>query len=169
VADQGAHVYDGIHLLMNATYPLAVTAAAGKPHRAGYDTPESVVVTAEYPEDFIGVFQVNYAAMRYRTRNDQMNHLDGDKARMDIGREDCRVFKEGAEDTPAIEQRFEEGFDWATDHHVQNFLECVRKRQTPTASVRLGFQAALVVQLANISIKSGRRVRWNAKLNRVEV
>ena len=108
VADQGAHVFDGIHLLMNASYPLAVTAAAGKPHRAGYDTPESVVVTAEYPEDFIGVFQVNYAAMRYKLRNDQMNHLDGDKARMDIGREDCRVFKEGAEETPAIEKRSRE-------------------------------------------------------------
>src|SRR5438045_685353 len=29
VADQGAHVYDGIHLLMNASYPLAVNASAG--------------------------------------------------------------------------------------------------------------------------------------------
>jgi predicted dehydrogenase len=169
VADQGAHVYDGIHLLMNASYPLAVTGAAGKPHRAGYDTPESVVVTAEYPEDFIGVFQINYAAMRYRTRNDQLNQLDGDKARMDIGRETCRVFKEGAEDTAAIEQRSEKGFNWATDLHVQNFLECVRTRHAPTAPVRLGFQAALVVQLANISLKNGRRVKWNAKLNRVEV
>ncbi len=169
VADQGAHVYDGIHFLMNASYPLAVTAAAGRPHRVGYDTPESVVVTAEYPEDFIGVFQINYAAMRYRTRNDQMNHLDGDKARMDIGRENYRVFKEGVEDVPAFEQRSEKGFDWATDLHVQNFLECVKTRQMPTATVRLGFQAALVVQMADISIKSGRRARWNSRLNRVEV
>src|SRR5208337_911574 len=66
VADQGTHVYDGIHLLMNAGYPLAVTAAAGRPHREGFDTPESVVVTAEYPEDFIAVFCINYAAMRYK-------------------------------------------------------------------------------------------------------
>jgi predicted dehydrogenase len=169
VADQGAHVYDGIHLLMNASYPLAVTAAAGKPHRAGYDTAESVVVTAEYPEDFIGVFQVNYAAMRYKTRNDQMNHLDGDKARMDVGREDCRVFKEGAEEIPSIEKRSEKGFGWATDLHVQNFLECIRTRQTPTAPMRVAFQAALVVQLANMSLKSGRRMKWNAQYNRVEV
>lgn len=169
VADQGAHVYDGIHLLMNASYPLAVTAAAGKPHRVGYSTPESVVVTAEYPEDFIGVFQVNYAAMHYKSRNDQMNHLDGDRARMDIGREDCRVFKEGAEDSPAIEKHSEKGFGWATDLHVQNFLECIRTRQTPTAPMRVAFQAALVVQLANMSIKSGRRMKWNAQLNRVEV
>jgi predicted dehydrogenase len=169
VADQGAHVYDGIHLLMNATYPLHVTAAAGKPHKEGYDTPESVVVTAVYPEDFIGVFQINYAAMHYKTRNDQMNHLDGDKARMDIGREELRVFKEGAEETPALEKRSEKGFAWATDLHVQNFLECVRSRKTPAAPMRLGFQAALVIQLANLSLKKGRRMRWNAMTNRVEM
>lgn len=169
VADQGAHVYDGIHLLTNAGYPLAVTAAAGKPHREGFDTPESVVVTAEYPEDFIGVFSINYAAMRYLTRNDQMNHLDGDKARMDIGREECKVYLEGTEETPAISRKSEKGFNWATDLHVQNFLECVRTRKTPTAPMYLGFQAALVVQMANLSLKAGRRTRWNAKLNKVEV
>jgi predicted dehydrogenase len=169
VMDQGAHVFDGIHLLMNAGYPLAVTAAAGKSHRVGFDTPESVVVAAEYPEDFIGVFQINYAAMQYKLRNDQMNQLDGDQARMDIGREDCRVFKRGAEDTPAVEKRSEKGFDWATDLHVRNFLECIQTRQTPTAPVWLGFQAALVVQLANLSLKHGRRMKWNSGLNQVEM
>jgi predicted dehydrogenase len=169
VADQGAHVYDGIHLLMNAGYPLAVTAAAGKPHREGFDTPESAVVTAEYPEDFIGVFTINYAAMKYRSRNDQMNHLDGDKGRMDIGREDCRVYLQGAEDAPALEKRSAKGFGWATDLHVQNFLDCVRTRRRPTAPMVLGFQAALVVQMANISLKAGRRVRWNAQAGKVEM
>jgi predicted dehydrogenase len=168
VADQGAHVYDGIHLLMNASYPLAVTAAAGKPHRQGYDTPESVVVTAEYPEDFIGVFSINYAAMKYKSRNDQMNHLDGDKARMDIGRETCRVYAQGDEETVAMERKSEKGFGWATDLHVQNFLECVRTRKRPTAPMELGFQAALVTQLANLSLRTGKRARWNHTAMRVE-
>jgi predicted dehydrogenase len=169
VADQGAHVFDGIHLLMNASYPLAVTAAAGRPHREGYDTPESVVATAEYPEDFIGVFSVNYAAMKYASRFDQMNHLDGDKARMDIGRVDCKVYMQGAEENVAVERKSEKGFGWATDLHVQNFLECVRTRKRPTAPMVLGFQAALVVQLANLSLKTGRRVKWNAAAGKVEV
>ena len=169
VADQGAHVFDGIHQLMNASYPAAVTAAAGKPHRSGFDTPESVVVSVEYPEDFLGVFSINYAAMKYKSRNDQMNHLDGDKARMDIGRETCRVYPEGAEDSPTIERTSAKGFGWATDLHVQNFLYCVRTRKKPTAPMALGFQAALVVQMANMSLKSGRRIRWNASLSKVEV
>lgn len=169
VADQGAHVYDGIHFLMNASYPLAVNASAGKPHKEGFDTPESVVVVAEYPEDFIGVFSINYAAMRYRSRNDQLNQLDGDKARMDIGREEFKVFAQGAEDKPVLEKASNGGFGKATDEHVNNFLECVRTRKTPTAPMRLGFQAALVVQMANLSLKNGRRVRWNAAAGRVEM
>ena len=169
VADQGAHIYDGIHLLMHASYPLAVTAVAGRPHKALVDTPESVVVTAEYPEDFLGVFTINYAAMRYQSRNDQMNHLDGDKARMDIGREECKVYKQGAEDTPFLSRKSEKGFGFATNLHVQNFLECVRTRKRPTAPMVLGFQAAIVVQLANLSLKHGRRVKWNDKLRKVEM
>ena len=168
VADQGAHVYDGIHLLMNAGYPSAVTAAAGRPHKKYADTPESVVVTAEYPEDFIGVFSINYAAMRYKTRNDQLTQLDGDAARMDVSREDFAIYNLGAEETPVVRKASAKGFGAATDLHVQNFLDCVRTRQTPTAPMRLGFQAALVVQLANLSLRNGRRMRWNEKLRKVE-
>lgn len=168
VADQGAHVFDGIHMLMGAGAPQAVTAAAGRPHAASGDTPESVVVTAEYPEDFLGVFTINYAAMRYKSRYDQMNHLDGGKARMDIGREELKVFQQGGEETPAIEKRSAKGFGWATDLHVMNFLDCIRTRKPPAAPMWLGFQAALVVQLANLSLKNGRRMKWNAAASRVE-
>src|SRR3954468_15478020 len=169
VADQGAHVFDGIHMLMGAGYPSAVNASAGKPHKAGVNQPESVVAIAEYPEDFIATFSVNYAAMQYRTRNDQLNQLDGDAARMDIGREELKVFAKGAEDTPSITAKSERGFNYATDLHVQNFLDCVRTRKTPTAPMRLAFQAALVVQMANLSLKQGRRIRWNAATQKVEV
>ena len=169
VADQGAHVYDGIHLLMNAGYPLAVNASAGKPHHAGVDTAESVVAIAEYAEDFLGIFTINYAAMKYQLKNDQLNQLDGDKARMDVGREECRVYMQGAEDKPAISHTSERGFGYATDLHVANFLECVRTRRTPTAPMRVAFQAALVVQMANLSLKHGRRIRWNRETSRVEM
>jgi predicted dehydrogenase len=161
IADQGAHIFDGIQMLMGAGFPSAVTAAAGKTHRQGVDEPESVVAIAEYPEDFVGVFTVNYAAMLYKLRNDQLNQLDGDQGRMDIGREELKVFLKGADDQAALEKKSEKGFGWATDLHVQNFLECVRTRQTPTAPMKLAFQATLVAQMANLSLKHGRRIRWN--------
>jgi predicted dehydrogenase len=136
----------------------AVTASALTPLRAGVDQPECVVVSAEYPEGFLGVFTVNYAAMKYQSRNDQLNQADGDKARLDIGRESFRVLPAGDEEKPILERKSARGFGWATDLHVQNFLECVRTRQRPTAPMALGAQAALVVQLANRSLREGRRI-----------
>ncbi|MBM3754805.1 MAG: Gfo/Idh/MocA family oxidoreductase [Acidobacteria bacterium] len=160
-ADQGAHAFDGMHLLMDASYPLAVTAIGNKIQATQFDQPESMVTIAEYPEEFTGIFTINYAAMKYQSKNDQLSQLDGDKARMDIGREECRVYMQGAEDTVAIAKRSERGFGYAAELHVQNFLECVRTRKTPTAPMRIGFQACLVTLLANISRKTGRRVRWD--------
>ena len=91
-----------------------------------------------------------------------------DGVSLDIGREELKVYRKGAEDRPAIEKKSEKGFVWATDLHVQNFLECVRTRKTPSAPMKLAFQAALVVQMANRSLKTGRRLRWNAATNKVE-
>ena len=168
-ADQGAHAFDGIHLLMNASYPLAVTSSANKIQKSEFDTPESMVTIAEYPEQFAGVFTINYAAMKYKSRNDQLSQLDGDLARMDIGRDECRVYRQGEEETPAISKTSARGFGFAAELHVQNFLECVRTRKTPTAPMRLSFQACLVTLMANISRKAGRRVRWDDAAGKVLV
>ena len=169
LADQGAHVFDGIHMLMGVGAPFAVTAAAGKPHRPLFDMPESVTATAWYPEDFLATFSINYAAMKYPPARDQLNQLDGDKGRLDVGREDLRMFAAGAGAEPAKSYRTARGFAYATDLHVANFVQCVRTRQRPTAPMALGFQSALVVQMANLSIKHGRRVTWNAAAQKVEM
>ncbi len=168
LADQGAHVFDGIHMLMGAGYPAAVNASAGRPHKQGVDQPESVVAIAEYPEDFIAVFSINYAAMQYKLPNDQLNQLDGDLARMDIGREEMKVFAKGSEEQPVLTRKSQRGFGYATDLHVRNFLECIRTRKETAAPMHIAFQAALVVQMANMALRQGRRLRWNAAAGRVE-
>jgi len=167
VADQGAHIFDGIHLIQGVGFPMAVNASAGRVHNPRVDTPETVVVAAEYPEDFLAVFTINYAGMRYPGRMDQLNQFDGEQARMDVGREFVAVYPQPQPEKPSI---YETGsFEKATAFHVQNYLDCVRSREEPNATVEKGFQAALVVQLANRSLELGRRVRWNAAARRVEV
>jgi hypothetical protein len=107
--------------------------------------------------------------MKYKLRNDQLNQLDGDKARLDVAREEFNVYRQGAEETPAQSGKSEQGFNHATDLHVANFLECVRTRKRPTAPIALGFEAALAVQMANLSLKHGKRIRWNAEKKEVEI
>ncbi len=168
VADQGAHVFDGIHMLMSAGFPVFVNAAAGRKHQPAFETPESVTVAAEYPQDFLAVFTINYAAMHYKTRNDQLNQYDGDRARLDIGREEYSVYDQGAEEIAALHQVSAGGFSKATDEHVNNFLDCIRTRKMPNAPIPIGFQACLIAQLANMSLESGKRIRWNTGTMKVE-
>jgi predicted dehydrogenase len=168
VADQGAHVFDGIHMLMGSGTPVSVSASAGKPHRPEFDTPESVTVAARYPEDYIAVFTINYAAMKYKPQRDQLNQFDGDTARLDVGREDLAVYPQGSEQ-PSITYKSTNGFSYATDLHVANFLECMHSRKKTTAPIALGFQSTLVVQMANLSLQHGRQIRWNAASRKVEV
>ena len=161
VIDQGAHIFDSIHMIMDAGYPTAVNASAGRVHKPGADTPESVVVAAEYPQDFLAVFTINYAAMRYPGKEDQLNAYDGDLARMDLGREFLKVYPQEDPLNPVLEQSQPGGFSQATTDHVNSFVDAVRSGGTPTAPIEVGFQAALILQLGNLSLRQGKRIRWN--------
>ena len=88
---------------------------------------------------------------------------------MDIGREFLRVYPKDDPENPIINKDQPGGFAQATIDHVNNFLECVRTREKPNAPVELGFQSALILQMANISVKEGRRVKWNRARMKVEV
>ena len=161
VIDQGAHIFDSIHMIMDAGYPSAVNASACGGHIEGADRPESVVVTAEYPEDFLAVFTINYAAMRYPGELDQLNAYDGDAARMDVARERLQVYSKESPATASLDENDPGGFSGATTEHVNNFIASVRSRNAPSAPIEVGFQAALVLHLANLSLKHGKRIRWD--------
>jgi hypothetical protein len=111
---------------------------------------------------------INYTTMPTVPRNHRLSQVDADRARLDIGPEELRAYRKGSEDQVAPEDKSAKGFHYATDLHVANFLECVRACSTPGDPLRLAFQAALVVQMANLSIRSGPRLRWNAAANKVE-
>jgi predicted dehydrogenase len=53
------------------------------------------------------------------------------------------------------------------DLHVRNFLDCIKTRQRPIADVEDGHWTALTCHLANISLRTGRKIRWDA--NREEI
>ena len=168
ITDIGPHVIDGITMLMGAGFPAAVNATAAPVRTERVDTPETMVVAVEYPEKFLAVFSLNYDAMKYKQENDQLTQLDGDKARLDIGREQFAVYQKGQEATPVESMRSAQGFQHSVRLHVRNFLDCVRTRRQPSAPVEIGFQAALVGLMANESLRLGRKVKWNRERMRLE-
>ncbi|MEZ5392481.1 MAG: hypothetical protein R2724_06270 [Bryobacterales bacterium] len=84
-----------------------------------------MVVIAEYPQDFLAVFTINYSAMKYEQRADQLNSYDGDKARMDIGREFLRSTRAPSSPAaPSIAKEQPGGF--AGDHRSCGQLSRMR-------------------------------------------
>jgi len=167
---QAAHIIDAIHWFRNATYPAAVTCSAAQNHLAGAEVPETTSMTVEYPEDFIAVFSVGYRAMRYAPSNDQIKQFHGTRARLDMSRESFALYPESREEVmrPEVERRQIGSFERASRAHIANFLECVRTRRDPNATVEMGQQTNVVLCMAMEALRSGKRVRWNASARRME-
>ncbi|MBI4903052.1 MAG: Gfo/Idh/MocA family oxidoreductase [Acidobacteria bacterium] len=161
---QAAHIVDGIHWMMNSTYPLAVTCGAGRANLAGGEIPETSSMIVEYPENYLLVFTLGYQAMRYNQFNDQMQQFHGSKARFDLGRESWAVYPQSTavDMKPSRERRAPGTFESASRAHVVSFLECVRTRREPVATVEMGQSTNVVLGMAVSSLRSGRRVTWDA-------
>jgi hypothetical protein len=53
------------------------------------------------------------------------------------------------------------------DLHARNFLDCVKSRERPIADVEQGHQTTTACHLANISLRTGRKIRWNPETNEI--
>ncbi|MBN9656809.1 MAG: Gfo/Idh/MocA family oxidoreductase [Acidobacteria bacterium] len=167
---QAAHVVDAIQWFMNSKHPAAVTCSGGRVNLPGAEIPETASIIIEYPENYMATFTLGYKAMRYSTSLDQMKQFHGSKARLDVGREGFRLFPEqtGLELKAAKENIQPGSFVPATRQHIRNFLECTKSRQDPNAPVEAGLATAIVLCMTLDSLRSSRRLKWNAETRRVE-
>jgi hypothetical protein len=127
-------------------------------------------MTLEYPENFIAVFTLGYKAMRYATTNDQMKQFHGYKARFDVGRESYALYPEdpkALEMKPSKEVKRPGSFNPATRAHIRNFLECVRSRKDPNATVEMGQSTNVALCMGMEALKTGKRIRFDAASRRM--
>ncbi|HUG89641.1 MAG TPA: Gfo/Idh/MocA family oxidoreductase, partial [Planctomycetaceae bacterium] len=47
--------------------------------------------------------------------------------------------------------------------HARNFLDCVKSRETPVSDLESGHRVAAACHLANLSLRLGRSLRWDAE------
>lgn len=50
---------------------------------------------------------------------------------------------------------------WQARWHMQNWLDCIKSRETPVADVEIGHRSVTVCHLANITRELGRALRWD--------
>lgn len=168
---QAAHVMDAILWFMKSSHPIAVTCSANRTQIPEWEVPETCVLTAEFPENYIAVFTLGYKAMRYASINDQMKQFHGSQARFDVGRESYAVIPQqpaAVDLKPSQEVRRPGSFNSAARQHIRNFLECVKSRNEPNAPVEAGQATNIVLCMAMDSLRQGRRLKWNNAARRVE-
>lgn len=51
--------------------------------------------------------------------------------------------------------------------HARNFLDCIKSRNTPIADLKSSHQVAIACHLANISLKTGRKIIWDVKKEQI--
>jgi predicted dehydrogenase len=47
--------------------------------------------------------------------------------------------------------------------HVRNFLDCIKSRAEPVSTLESGHRVSTICHLANISLRIGRKLRWDEK------
>ena len=59
------------------------------------------------------------------------------------------------------------GGDILTKAHVRNWMDCVRSRQQPNASVEAGYNHSIAVIMTNAAYRTGQKVTFNEKTQEV--
>ena len=79
----------------------------------------------------------------------------GEKGKIEIDR---NVF---TADPPELTGKVPEPDALDTLPHIQNWLDCIRTRERPTADVEIGHRTTTICHLANICRELGRKLRWD--------
>ncbi len=56
---------------------------------------------------------------------------------------------------------------YTSSDHAQNFLDCIRTRQSTVTPVEIGHNSAIPGHLCLISMLTGRKIRWDAKQEKI--
>ena len=181
----GAHEIDVVHWAMQVKGPAAVSASGGRfALQDNGETPDTQDALFEYP-GFTVLCSIREASLG-RGQGEGLEFF-GTRGSMTLSRSGYHVFADKKappeNQIPAFrghpaggpERRPGGGSDFWTearagrasnsllDSHVRNFLDCVKSRERPVADVEGAHRTVTACHLANISLRVGRKVRWDSE------
>jgi predicted dehydrogenase len=181
----GAHEIDIVQWVMQVKGPTAVSSSGGRfALEDNGETPDTQDALFEYPG-----FTSSYSYREASGGRRGVGGLEfcGTKGSMTISRGGFEVFpdmkidpanaipvftghpaggpqRSDTKPVPWTQPLKEPGSsDEQFDLHVRNFLDCIKSRQRPIADIEGGHQVTTACHLANISLRTGRKLRWDAE------
>jgi predicted dehydrogenase len=157
MTDQGTHLIDVIQWFTNTSQPVAAQCYGQVYKLEPSETPDTFSAVFEYPKftctwtlAYMNSFQNGWGIV-----------FQGQKGTLELCEQGYRLYQEPwagsrwVRPDPVKEKL--PGSVTSTTPHIHNFLECVRTRQQPNATVELGHQAVRTLHLANIAQRKKAR------------
>jgi predicted dehydrogenase len=185
LADFGVHRFDSVHHIMGAEKPTSCNATGARFCLGGMgDHPDVLQATYEYPGWVMAyeAMEVNgFGSMARITpglphHGSSPNGKNRPNGMMFVGTEATLIVDRRAlELIPETRRRrrgdpspeeskvepFAEGYDEPTPLHAQHFIACIRDGEKVRTDAVTGHRAGNIAQLANISYRVGRKIKWD--------
>jgi len=148
------HMIDVVQWYLGVTNPLSAAGIGGiYQYDDGRDTPDNVNLVLDYPAKLNVTFEASLTE-RVPYENTDIVFI-GTGGTLHIFRYGYR-FKP-AEDRDPKNQVIAKG---TPDLHMQNWLDCIRTRKEPNATVEQGHFGAMACHIGNIACAARTRVEW---------
>ena len=167
LTDLMTHWIDVVHWYMDVDAPLSAAATGHNYNIKLWEAPDTVTASLEFPKNFMAAYLGTYVSRvddgGLEFRGD-LGTLKIDRARLAFYRDDAPYAPASHTPEPDIFVRSSTDGSIA---HMQNWLDCIRSRKTPTAPIRAGHAAARTSHIANAALRSGRPARWNSSTEQI--
>jgi predicted dehydrogenase len=162
VTENMVHQIAWIMTALDLPLPSAAYMSGGVfSEKDGREVPDTIAVTLDFPKDIVVTWQSTFSNSRYGLGEHflgsygTIEHVAGanDMVRDNSG-ESTRYFPEKvnrAQGAALIGKS-------ADQNHMANWVECMRTRKAPNASVDIGYRSAIAAHMANLAYRRKERV-----------
>jgi predicted dehydrogenase len=166
LTDLMTHWIDVIQWYMGTPTPKTAL-TTGSVYASSWECPDTINCVLEFPKDYTVVYTGTMASRI----DDGGFELRGTKGTLKVDRAHLAFFAEESRNVPGTQAPEPEilvrSQGDGTLPHLQDFLDCIRNRKTPSANIRVAHEAARTSHIGNLSLKMQRKVKWNEEKEQV--
>ncbi len=144
--------------VLGLNIPQTVTMAGGNFRSPKKEPPDTMSVSMNQSEGLLFTWNSMFGNSYYGETHD---YLFGTKGTVLPDESDQVLFLPPGRTKNAAEWAVGKGYLEWTDHHMQNFFDCVRSRKEPNCPFEMGYRTAVTCQMAVASYRRQRAVRWD--------
>jgi predicted dehydrogenase len=178
IADQWmSHGIDLVHFFMDDHFPRSVMAHGGVfAWHDGRENPDTFQALVEYPKGFLVSYSTSFgndceSFSRYMGKNATLINIGGEgsprwKIVEEKGNYESNPYIKRAEKFVTLPGDDTVPPTYISDNvlfHMSNWMDCLRSRKQPNATVLNGYSHAVAVIMAARSYREGKKLYWDPK------